>query len=182
VIRRPRRGIPATLTALVVLVACALIATISIQLLTGRPPLISYPTIADNLHRAQWRDLAVAVVAGVVALVGLVLLLAALVPGKAMVLPLDAADTAGTGLTAGVSRRSLRSTLRIAADSVDGIASTTLRLRGNTITVVARADRTDDTGLADAVREAVGARVDQLAPAVPPTVRVRVHAARSDQA
>jgi hypothetical protein len=108
-----------------------------------------------------------------------VLLLAALIPGKAMVLPLGVDDS---GLVAGVSRRSLRSTLQRAAGSVDGIASTKLRLRGNTISVTAHADRTDDTGLADALREAINARVDQLAPAVAPVVRIRVHPARGDQA
>jgi hypothetical protein len=179
VIRRPRRGIAATLTALIVLVVCALVATISIQLLTGRPPVVSYTAIAADLHRTQWRDLTVAIVAGGAALVGLVLLLAALIPGKAMVLPLGADDS---GLVAGVSRRSLRATLQRAAGSVDGIASTKLRLRGNTISVTAHADRTDDTGLADALREAINARVHQLAPAVAPVVRIRVHPARGDQA
>ena len=177
-IRRPRRGIPATLTALVALVLCALIATIAIQLIGGRPPLLSYQTIADNLHRAQWRDLVVAITGGAVALVGLVLLLAAVIPGRAMVVPLGNDDTDDTDLVAGVSRRSLALTLRSAAGAVDGVARVRLALRGRTVAVLAHADRTDDTGIADAVRAAVQRRIEQLSPATPPTVKVRVRPAR----
>ncbi|HEY2695341.1 MAG TPA: DUF6286 domain-containing protein [Pseudonocardiaceae bacterium] len=174
-IRRPRRGIPATLTALVALVVCALVATVAIQLIGGQPPVFSYQTIAANLHRAQWRDLVVAIVGGAVALVGLILLLTAVVPGRAMVLPLGSDDS---DLVAGVSRRSLLLTLRSAAGAVDGVAKVRLALRGRTVAVVAHADRVDDTGIADALRDAVQGRVEQLSPAITPTIKVRVHPAR----
>jgi hypothetical protein len=173
-IRRPRRGIPATLTALVALVLCGLIATVAIQLISGRPPVFDYQAIAANLHRAQWRDLAVAISGGVVALVGLVLLLAAVIPGRALVLPLGADDT---DLIAGVTRRSLVLTLRSAAGAVEGVATVRLALRGRTVVVVARADRADETGIADALRVAIQHRIEQLAPATTPTVKVRVHPA-----
>jgi hypothetical protein len=175
VIRRPRRGIPATLTALVVLVVCALVATIAIQLISGKPPVLSYQAIAADLHRAQWRDLVVAVTGGTVALVGLVLLLTAVIPGRAMVLPLGADDP---DLLAGVTRRSLLLTLRSAAAAVDGVAKVKVALRGKAVSVNARADRTDDTGIADALRAAVQSRITQLSPATAPVVRVRVHPAR----
>jgi hypothetical protein len=175
VIRRPRRGIPATLTALVALVLCALVAVVAIQLIAGQPPVFSYRTIAADLHRAQWRDLVVAIVGGAVALVGLVLLLTAVIPGRAMVLPLGSDDT---DLVAGVSRRSLLLTLRSAAGAVDGVATVRLALRGRTIAVIVHADRTDDTGIADALRAAVQGRLAQLAPATEPTIKIRVRAAR----
>jgi hypothetical protein len=165
------------LTALVALVLCALLATVAIQLISGRPPVLDYQSVAANLHRAQWRDLAVAITGGVVALVGLVLLLAAVIPGRAMVLPLGADET---DLVAGVSRRSLLLTLRSAAGAVEGVAKVRLALRGRTIAVVAHADRTDDTGIADALRSAIQGRIEQLAPATTPTVKVRVRPARKE--
>ena len=174
-IRRPRRGIPATLAALVALVACGLVAAVAIQLIAGQPPLFSYQSIAADLHRAQWRDLAVAIAGGAVALVGLVLLLTAVIPGRAMVVPLGSDDT---DLVAGVSRRSLLLTLRSAASAVDGVAKVRLALRGKRVAVVAHADRTDDTGIADALRAAVHGRLDQLSPATAPTIKVRVRPAR----
>jgi hypothetical protein len=174
-IRRPRRAIPATLTALVALAVCALVATVAIQLAAGQPPVFSYQTIAANLHRAQWRDLVVAIVGGAVALVGLILLLTAVIPGRAMVLPLGADDTE---LVAGISRRSLLLTLRSAAGAVEGVATVRLALRGRTVAVRAHADRVDDTGIADALREAITGRIAQLSPATTPTIKVRVRPAR----
>lgn len=178
-IRRPRRSVPAALTALAILVLCALVATMAIQLIGGRPPVVSYAAIAAALHRSQWRDLVVAIAGGAVALAGLVLLLAALIPGRATVLPLDGADP-----QAGVSRRSLVLTLRGAAAAVEGVARVTLAVRGNKVPKVrvrARADRVDDTGVAEAIRAAVDARIDQLSPANRPLVRVRVRPARRSE-
>lgn len=174
-IRRPRRAVPATLTALVALVVCALLAIVAIQLIGGQPPVVRYQAIAADLHRAQWRDLVVAIVGGAVALAGLILLLTAVIPGRAMVLPLSSDDTE---LVAGVSRRSLLLTLRSAAGAVDGVAKVRLTLRGRTVAVVAHADRVDDAGIADALRGAVAGRIEQLSPATTPTVKVRVHPAR----
>jgi hypothetical protein len=181
--RRPRRTIPAAITALILLSVCVLTAISAIQLLAGQRPLISYAALADLAHTTRWDSLAVAAAAGLVMLIGLILLLTAILPGRPTVIPLRATDTAvtdsGAALDAGASRRSLRSTLRAAADAVDGVTATTLTLRRRTVTAVVRTHRTTPEGLAEAVRAAISQRLDQISPATRPAVRVRVIAPRS---
>lgn len=176
--RRPRRTIPAAATALVLLSVCVLTAISVIQLLTGQRPLISYAAIADLAHTTRWDNLVVAIASGVVMLIGLVLLLAAILPGRPTVIPLLATDTDAT-IDAGASRGSLRTTLRAAANAVDGVTATKLKLRRRTVTAVVRTHRTTPEGLTEAVRAAISHRLDQISPATRPEVRVRVVAPRS---
>lgn len=176
--RLPRRTIPAAATALILLSVCALIAISAIQLLADEPPLISYAAIANLAHTTRWDHLAVAAAAGLVMLIGLVLLLTAILPGRPTVIPLRATDTDKT-MDAGASRRSLRSTLRAAANAVDGVTATTLTLRRRTVIAAVRTHRTTLEGLAEAVRVAIDHRLDQISPATRPAVHVRVVAPRS---
>lgn len=176
--RRPRRTIPAAVTALVLLSVCVLTAISVIQLLADQRPLISYAAIADLAHTTHWDSLAVAAASGLVVLIGLILLLTAILPGRPTVVPLRATDT-GAAMDAGASRRSLRSTLLAAADAVDGVRATTLTLRRRTVTAVVRTHRTTPEGLAEAVRAAISHRLDQISPATRPAVRVRVITPRS---
>lgn len=174
--RLPRRTVPAVVTALVLLGVCVLTAISVIQILLDERPLISYAAIADLAHTTQWDSLAVAAGAGLVMLIGLILLLAAILPGRPTVIPLRAAETY---MDTGASRRSLRSTLRAAANDVDGVTATTLTLRGKTVTAAVRTHRTTREGLAEAVRAAISRRLDQISPATRPAVRVKVIAPRS---
>jgi hypothetical protein len=176
--RRPRRTIPAVVTALVLLSVCVLTAVSVIQLLAGSRPLISYAAIADLAHTTHWDSVGVAIGAGGVMLIGLVLLLTAILPGRPTIVPLRATDT-GSVIDAGASRRSLRSTLRAAANAVDGVTATTLTLRRRTVSAVVRTHRTTPEGLTEAVRAAIERRLDQISPATRPAVRVRVVAPRS---
>jgi hypothetical protein len=176
--RRPRRTIPAAVTALALLAVCVLTAISAIQLLADQRPLISYAAIADLAHTTHWDSLAVTAAAGLVVLIGLILLLTAILPGRPTVIPLRATDT-GAAMDAGASRRSLHSTLRAAANAVDGVTATTLTLRQRTVTAAVRTHRTTPEGLAEAVRAAINHRLDQISPATRPAVRVRVIAPRS---
>ncbi|MFD9212799.1 DUF6286 domain-containing protein [Streptomyces sp. NPDC087659] len=171
--RRPRRTVPATLTALVLLAACVLTAIVAIQLIAGQSPLISPQSVIDSLHGSHWNDTAV-LGAGVAAvLLGLLLLLASLLPGKPTVLPL-------TGeVDAGVTRRSLRHALRSTAAGVDGVTRARVRLRRRTIVARIRTDRTNTTGLTEAVRAALDRRLDDIAPSNRPASRIRLRAPRN---
>lgn len=180
--RRPRRTIPAAVTALILLGVCVLTAISAIQLLAGRRPLISYAALADLAHTTRWDSLAVAAAAGLVMLIGLILLLIAILPGRPTVIPLRVTDTSSATdpMDAGASRRSLRSTLHAAADAVDGVTATTLTLRRRTVTAAVRTHRTTPEGLAEAVRAAISHRLDQISPVTRYAVRVRVSAPRSN--
>ncbi|MEU7788977.1 DUF6286 domain-containing protein [Amycolatopsis sp. NPDC049159] len=171
--RRPRRSLAATLTALVLLAGCVLVAVVAVQLILGKRPWISVEAVASWLHGQRWTDLLPAAAGGIAALLGLVLLLAAALPGAATVLPVE-----GGPFEAGVARAGYRSTLRAAAAAVDGASAAAVKLTARRVKVRVTTARTRPDGLADAVREAVGHRLDQIRPANRPTVSVRVRAPR----
>ncbi|WP_163507076.1 DUF6286 domain-containing protein [Fodinicola acaciae] len=170
--RRTRRRLPATVTAVVLLAACAAVAVFAIQMILGRTPVVDFPAVAGTLHATRWSDLAPAVIAAVIAVLGLVLLVLAILPGKLRVIPLDGP------VPSGAARHSYRGMLRTAASTVDGVAGASVRLRGKRLLVKVSTRRTETAGLADAVRAAVGERLDRIGPAMRPTVRVRVRRTR----
>ncbi|MFB9688663.1 DUF6286 domain-containing protein [Amycolatopsis plumensis] len=170
--RRPRRSVPALLSAVVLLGLCVLVAVSAIQRLLGERAWISYDTVAATLHDLRWTDVATAVAGGVLALAGVVLLLAAILPGAATVLPL-----AGR-FDSGVARGGYRTTLRTAAAGVDGVAAARVKLGRRRVKVCVDTARTRPDGLADAVRAAVADRLDRIGPATHPAVAVRVRAPR----
>lgn len=174
--RRPRRSLPATLLALVLLAAGASVAITAVQLLLGEPPWLSYDRAAEALHSVRWADTAVLVAGIVVAALGLLLLLCALVPGARTVLPLSADNSA---VDSGVSRRSYRDLLAGTAAGVDGVRKVRLRVRARSVEAVVRTDRTNTTGLADAVESALSRRLEQLEPQRRPVVKSKLKAVRS---
>ncbi|OLR93275.1 DUF6286 domain-containing protein [Actinokineospora bangkokensis] len=174
--RRPRRSTPAVLVALVLLAASVLVGVSAVQQLLGEPTWISYDSAARALNGLRWNDTAVLIAAGAVGLVGAVLLLSAVTPGRPTVLPL--AEGAG-GIDSGVSRRSYRSTLRRAAASVDGVTGAAVSVTARAVKAVVTTNRVDTTGLSEAVRAAVQDRVDAIGPQRPPTVKIKVKAPRS---
>jgi hypothetical protein len=175
-IRRPARRLPASLAALVLLGACAIVATSCLQVLLGRRPLLEYRAIAAALHATRWSDLPVALGGGVAVLVGLVLLALAVTPGRPTVLPLAPTSTA---VDSGAARRGLRRTLQAAAGSVDGVRAVRLTVRRKRIDATVRTNRTVTDGLAEEVRAALDRRLGEIAPATRPLPRVRVRSSRS---
>lgn len=171
--RRPRRSLPAVLVALVVLAGCVLAAAVAVQLIIGEKPWVSYDSMASALHGTRWSDPLTALAGGGAALLGLLLLVSAVVPGRPTVLPLDGSPDSGA------SRRSYRSTLRTAASTVDGVSSAKLKVKRRKVVSVVTTGRTNTAGIADAVRAAVEHRLAQIGPATVPAVRVRVKATRS---
>ncbi|ANN18905.1 hypothetical protein SD37_26975 [Amycolatopsis orientalis] len=171
--RRPRRTVPAVLVALVVLAGCVLAAVVAVQTILGEKPWVSYDAVASALHGARWSDTVTALAGGGIALIGLLLLLSAIVPGKPTVLPLEGDPDSGA------SRRGYRSTLRTAASTVDGVSGAKLKVTRRRIVSVVTTGRTNTAGLADAVRAAIERRLAQIGPATVPAVRVRVKATRS---
>jgi hypothetical protein len=178
VIRRPRRSTPSALVALVLLAACVFVAVVLIQRLVGERPWLSYETAASRVHGTAWQDLPV-LIGGIAAVViGLVLLVAAILPGRPTVLPLvSGAEHVDTGAT----RASLRNSLRGAAASVDGVASSKVKLGRKKVVARVRTNRTTTDGIADAVRAAVGTRLDEVSPLTRPRVRVRLSSPRGDR-
>ncbi|MER5261830.1 DUF6286 domain-containing protein [Actinosynnema sp. NPDC002837] len=178
--RLPRRSAPAALVALAVLAACVLVTAVSVQQVLGLAPWIDTHAVFGALHDTRWTDPVVVPAATTCAVLGVVLLLCALLPGPPTVLPLrdDDPDT-DRAVSSGMTRRSLRRALRAAASSVDGVTTAAIALKRRAVTATVTTDRTTTAGLADAVRTAVGERLDRLGPVTRPTVAVRLKARRA---
>ena len=168
--RRPRRSVPAVLTALVLLAVCAVVTTALAQRLLGERPVLSYDTVAARVHDTSWNELPVLVGGGAAVLAGCVLLAAAVLRGRPVALALAAAE----GIDAGTPRHGLERSLRAAAEEVDGVAGARLRQGRRKVRVKVRTNRTNRDGLADAVRTAVEKRIERVGLAEVPDVCVRV--------
>jgi len=175
-IRRPRRSLPALLVALGLLAAAVLTAISCIQLLLGQPPLLPFAELARTASGLSWHQPVVLAGAAVITLLGLMLLAAALVPGTPTVLPLaPVADQPETGVT----RPSLSRSLANAAAAVDGVDHAQVRVRDRRVTATVRTPLQDSPGLDEQVRAALAERLDDIAPARHPQIRVRLSTARS---
>lgn len=171
--RRPRRSVPATLTALVLTAAGALAAVVAVQMILGERAWLDYGAVARRLSTLRWAELPVVITGAAVAVLGLLLLAGAVLPGKPVVLPLRGEPDAGA------SRRSFRSTLRAAAARVDGVDEVKVKLRRRSVRIRVRSRRTRPDGIADSVRAAVAARLDRIGPLRRPDVKVRLRTPRS---
>ncbi|NIH80387.1 DUF6286 domain-containing protein [Amycolatopsis viridis] len=174
-IRRSRRSLAATLVALVGLALCVLVAISAVQLLLHARPVLDYDAAAARAHATHWDALPVAIIGGVLAAVGLVVLLAAILPGRALVLPLTGGGSPDAApVKAGASRRSITGSLRSAAEQADGVESVKLRLRRRSVTARVRGGRLATGEVAGEVRRAIEDQLDRIAPAHRPRVKVHV--------
>ncbi|MBY8863858.1 DUF6286 domain-containing protein [Nocardia sp. CA2R105] len=166
--RRPRRALPAGVLAVALLAACAAAVGPLVQHLTGAREFVPYGRIVARLHGIAWDDRWVAV-GGIVAIVaGLTLLMSAILPGRAVVLPLVGDD----GFTAGVARRGLRGALQDAAQSVEGVRSARVRLRRKKVRIKIRTAYVHVAGLSERVGTAVDERMTRIGPDPAPRVVV----------
>jgi hypothetical protein len=163
---RPRRVLPSVITA-VVLLALGLIAAIEIisALVGGPARLLPYDSAGRWAATTRWNDTGTIVAGTILSLLGLLLLLIALVPGRPRFIPLLTGDR---DLVIGMHRRSFTRALAHAAESVAGIDSAKARWQGNRIHVTATTSLRDTRGLNDAVRQAVSSKLTSLGPASTP--------------
>ncbi|WP_031464827.1 DUF6286 domain-containing protein [Sciscionella sediminilitoris] len=176
-IRRPRRSIAAALAALILLGVCALLATSTIQLLTGYPPVLGYRQLFGTLHGLHWADATVLIAGCAAAVLGIVLLLAAFLPGAPNALPLRDNES---GLRACASKRSLRTTLRTAASGVAGVERAKARCTRKGAHITAYTTHTEDSAsFAEEIGAAVQRRIEQLELVTRHPVRVRIRQLRS---
>lgn len=171
-IRRSRRSLPATCVALVGLAVCALVATSAIQILLHKAPVLDYQRAANWAHSTQWTSVVVVIGGAVLAFLGLVLLLAAILPGKALVVPLRESGT--TALTSGVGTRSTAAVLRSAAESIEGVDALKLKVRRKKVTARVAAGRFGAEDLQSQVESALSEQIDRIGQQPRPRVRVTV--------
>ncbi|GAA5041948.1 hypothetical protein HNP84_002263 [Thermocatellispora tengchongensis] len=169
---RPRRIVPATIAAAVLLAVSLLVLIEVVSGLVGRPArIIPYDAMLRWAATTRWNEAAVLTGAAIVALVGLLLLLLGLVPGRPSHVPLRTEDPE---LIMGMQRRSFARALERAAETVPGVTRARARMRGGRVLITASSAMHDPGGLEQSVREAVYGKLRSLAPAVEPPVDVKV--------
>ncbi|WP_169951253.1 DUF6286 domain-containing protein [Microbispora sp. H11081] len=169
---RPNRGLPAAVAALALLAIGGLTAVHVVSALLGRPVrVVPYEQWARWASTTAWQDGRALAVAGALMLIGLVLILIAVVPGRGRMVALRTGDP---DLVVGLPRRALARALRARANAVDGVRAAGARMRGWHADVSVRTDLRDTAALAERVRAAVGDELSRLAPAHGVSLRVRV--------
>ncbi|MGJ6962206.1 DUF6286 domain-containing protein [Streptosporangium sp. G11] len=159
---RPRRVVPSVITATLMTVIGLLLALEVISALMGRPlRLVPYDRILPWASSTPWSDPRMMAGASLVGLVGLLLVLLAIVPGRPTLIPVRTGDRE---LAIGMQRRGFARSLAHAAEQVQGVEHARVRLRGKAVHVAADSGMRDTRGLADAVREAVNRRIVALSP------------------
>ncbi|ALE86112.1 DUF6286 domain-containing protein [Pseudonocardia sp. HH130629-09] len=180
-IRRPRKSLAAGIVALVLLALCVVVAVAVVQLLLGQQPILDFGLLGSTVAGYTGADVPVLVASGVVALVGLVLVVVALRPGTPTVFPLASAGGAEK-LDSGITRRSLNRSLADAATDVDGITKASVKNTGRRAAVTAHAAFGDPRDLRDRVRSAVAQRLDAVGPARSPKITVSVTGTKQQEA
>jgi hypothetical protein len=119
----------------------------------------------------HWDDTGTLIVASAVALVGFLLILIAVIPGRARAIPLASGDDS---LVIGVPRRSLRRSLGWLAEDVPGIDRAKVKAGRRSVTVKATTRLRDPAGLRESVQAIIEDRLTRLDPLWPVRVKVRL--------
>lgn len=155
---RPARTPAAVTVAALLAAGSGLVAAEIVTALWGRPlglvPVDRAVTVAST---STWADLAPAGL--VLALAGTALLLLAVVPGRARLVPVETTDPL---IVIGVTRSGLRHTLRAAARRVEGVERARVRLRRGRIEVTVTTGPESSGTMLRQVGAAVGDRLAGL--------------------
>ena len=169
--RRPTRSVPVGLLGLALLALGVLAAWLLGSLLIDG----AWPAWAASrlqmIGALPLGSTPVLVTAGVLAALGLILLLAALLPGRAA--RSRVLEDAIPGQTA-VSHRDLARRVTLRAERVDGVHSARAAISGRRLDVLVRTVVDDPESVLRAARTAVEDSVDELRPATEFRTRVRI--------
>ncbi|GAA4820991.1 hypothetical protein GCM10023201_03180 [Actinomycetospora corticicola] len=177
-IRRPRRSLPATIVALVILAVCVLVVVAVVQSLLGQTPFLTLSALLGITSSQSWSSAGTVAVAIVLAVLGLILLLVAIRPGAPTVLPLRALvdDDGSRGADAGVRRNTLTKDLATTAGAVPGVTSANVSARVGRITATVTVAAADPASVPGEVQTRLETRLVEIGPATRPKVRVRARA------
>lgn len=171
--RMPRGSRPAAalLVALLATAACAFGAVEAISLAVNHRCLgFDVHAVTRYARTTHWTATAVTVTGAVAVVVGLLVLLAGLLPPRRRVVELDTGDP---NLAIGIPAASLRRTLHSRITAIDGISSARVRGRRR-LTITAATGLRDTSGLTEAIQTAATDQLDASAPVHRPRLRVRL--------
>ncbi|MFC5745074.1 DUF6286 domain-containing protein [Actinomadura rugatobispora] len=174
---RSRRLWLALPAALLITVVGVLTAIETISALAGSPArLVPYERVAAWATGARYKDWAPLLISAVLALLGLLLLPAGLLPGRGRLVPLHGDDPE---LVVGITRHGLRNVVADAARSVEGVEDVhRAKVRRHRAKVVVGTAMHEPGDLDERVAEAVRRRLDEIGPM--PARRVAVAVRRPE--
>lgn len=159
---RPRRSWPAVISGFVILVVAVVAAAEVIAALSGSPlGLFPVGTATEYAQTTTWSQPSVQIASALLALIGLVLIVAALAPGRGHWTALRTDDPA---LVVGMTRSALRRAVAAAAQDVSGVDQVGVHVRGSRIRVQVRTGMREAPELPAEVTAAVERRLEELAP------------------
>ena len=160
------------LLALLLLVGGLLVAVEFVLAQLGRPALlIPWSAWASWLGGQTWDTTTVRLILAGLVVVGLVLLILALRPGKPRRLALPGT---GRNLRMSIARRALQQNLADTASRASGVASASAKARRRTVTINATTANPNTTEVKEAATAAVNQRLNQLGLAGRLHSRVRI--------
>lgn len=169
---RPSRTIPAGLLAAMLLILGGLgVWLLGTYLVNGTWPGAASSAVT-GISDTTLGSPVIQAVAVVLAVVGLAMLLAAIVPGRPSRVPVLADDIPGE---TALSRRDLARRIQRRAENVDGVHSARVVARPRAIDVRVETVVDDTAPVARAATAAVDEAVRELRPADSPRSRVRIH-------
>lgn len=169
---RPQRKVAASIVAAILAAAGILGAIEAVSAALGRPLWrVPYHDFAGPLRDTPWSDAVTLAAAAAAAFTGLILVLAALLPGRPDAIVLASGDAS---VVIAVPRASLRRVLARAARDVDGIERARVKLRRRSATIRATTRLRDTSGLRSSVQAAAQDRLTALDPLSPVRIRARI--------
>lgn len=173
--RRPARSAPVILVAVALLAAGTLgIWLFGSLVIDGAVPAWAAGPV-DTVGSLRFDSTAVSVVAALLAAVGLLLLMSAVVPGRSAHRPLMADDIAGMTV---MSHRDLGRRVQRRLERTDGVHSARVRVSSHRVNAVVLTPLNDPDRVHRRVVEAARHAVAALRPDPEPRIRVRVRRAR----
>lgn len=172
--RRPARVIPAVLVCLVVLIAAGyLVWAIIVRLAQGAWP-APLATGVPELLATRLSHPGVLTAAIIAAVVGLVLILCAVVPGRYRSRSLHISEDLHAGAQQTVlTHRGLGNILRARTNRLDGVGAITTKITDRRATLIARTPLRETGEVTEKVRVTAEDTIRRIPFAQPPTMRVR---------
>lgn len=169
---RTRRTVPAVIVALLIAAASIVIVIEVISRLVDQPlGLLPVDALGDLGRETQWNDPLTVTVAIVAVLLGVLLLVLALTPGRVRARPLRSARP---GVAVAVAPGDLERLVAQAAEAVDGVDHASASAGNGRVSVRVNSPLHDPGGLDEQVQQAVSERLDQLGLLDEPQIRVSV--------
>jgi len=172
---RPARS-PASVVAALVLVTAGAVALAETLLVVAEraPRLVAFERMTLWAESTTWRDPAALGTAAAATALGVLLVLAAVLPGRPRLVPLRTGDP---DLILGVSRQVLAALVADAVARAAGVHRVRVRVRRRRLVVVASAEPGDAGAAAERVRRTAERELARLDPLIALRVRPRIRVA-----